>query len=131
MTYTPSETEKRTTVLIQALAAVFFFIPPLVAWKMKRVRSSPYVKYWAKTCLVWSLLSTLTIVVGTAATILLELPVPTPLLAIVHFVFCIIGGLSSYFNTPFRYWFVANKFCEPELRNVYGQLMVTPGAAHK
>jgi len=131
MTYTPTETEKRVTVLVQSLAAIFFFIPPLVAWNLRRMRSSPYIKYWVKTCLVWSLLSTLTIVAGTVATILLDLPLPTILLVIVHFVFCIIGGLSSYFNTPFRYWFIANKFCEAEMQNVYGQLMVAPRATHK
>ena len=126
MTYTPSEAEKRAAVAIQSLAAVFLFIPPAIAWRVRRVRASPYIKYWTKVCLVWSLLATVLIAASWAAAVILEFPDPAILPFIVHFVFCVVGGLSSYFNTPFRYWFVANKFCEQELGNVYGQLISQP-----
>ena len=126
MTYVPSESEKRATAAIQSLAAILFFIPPLLVWRVKRVKTSPYIKYWTKVCLVWSLLSSVILVAATAAAIVLEFPVPTILLFIMHFVFCIFGGLSSYFNIPYRYWFVANRFCETELGNVYGQLVPPP-----
>ena len=129
MTYSPSESEKRLSCVIQALAAVFFFIPPLIARSAKRVKNSPYVRYWNKVCLVWSLLSAALLVVGSAVAISLNLPGPATLVLIVHFIFCVFGGLCSHFNTPFRYWFVANKFCEPELADVYGQLLPAPPVA--
>lgn len=131
MTYTPSEREKRATVAIQSLAAVFFFIPPLIAWGLQRFKTSPYIRYWTKVCLIWSLLSTILIVAGSVAAMLLEIAVPAILLFIVHFVFCIVGGLSSYFNTPFRYWFIANRFCRAELGDVYGQLVARSHATEK
>ena len=126
MTYTPSESEKQTTAIVQLLAGVLLFIPPLAIWRTKLTKDSPYVKYWAKVCLVWSFLMTFAIAGGTAAAVILESPSPTVVLAVVHFVVCMTGAIASYFNTPFRYWFIANKFCETELGNVYGRLVVHP-----
>lgn len=130
MTYVPSESERRAAAVIQSLAAIFFFIPPLAVWRARSVRTSPYIKYWTKVCLVWSLLTSIIIVTATVAAIMLELPGPGILLLTMHFVFCVIGGLSSYFNIPYRYWFVANKFCQTELGDVYGQL-TTPSQVSK
>lgn len=130
MTYTPSESEKRAATIVQALAGILVFVPPLVAMRMPSLRRSPYVKYWSKVCLCWSLISAILIATAIACTWILETPGPAIILGIVHFVFCITGALSSYFNTPFRYWFVANRCCEAELSNVYGQL-VAPSSKHR
>ena len=126
MTYTPSESEKQTTAIVQVLAGVLLFIPPLAIWPTKLTKRSPYIKYWAKACLVWSFLMTIAIAGGSAAAVILESPSPAVVLAVVHFVVCMTGAISSYFNTPFRYWFIANKFCEMELGNVYGRLIYHP-----
>lgn len=126
MTYTPSDSEKQTTAVAQLLAGVLLFIPPLVVWRTQFAKRSPYVRYWAKVCLVWSSLMTIAIAGGSAATVILESPNPAIFLAVVHFVVCMTGAISSYFNTPFRYWFIANKFCELELGNVYGRLIARP-----
>ena len=126
MTYTPSESEKQTAAVVQLLAGVFLFIPPLVIWCSKIGKDSPYVRYWAKVCLVWSFLTTIAIAGGSAAAVILETPSPAIVLAVVHFVVCMTGAISSYFNTPFRYWFIANWFCELELGNVYGRLITPP-----
>ncbi len=122
MTYSPSDNEKRTACIIQALAAVFFFLPPLIARSIRRVKNSPYVRYWNKACLVWSLLSAAALIVGSAVAISLELPGPFVFVFLVHFIFCVFGALSSHFNIPYRYWFVGSRFCEPELADIYGQL---------
>lgn len=123
MTYTPTEHEKRVSAVVQALGALFLFVPSLVISQTQIGNRSPYVKYWSKVCLYWSLM---TFIIGasvTVAAVILEIPAPAIVLAIVHVVFCITGALSSYFNTPFQYWFIAEKCCRDELGNVYGQLL--------
>ncbi len=122
-TYAPIESEKRFTAVIQALAGVFLFIPPAVALNTRTGKRSPYVKYWSKVCLCWSLIATILMVTAVVCSNILNLPGPAIVVAVVHFVFCITGALSSYFNSPFRYWFVAHSCCRNELGNVYGQLL--------
>lgn len=131
MTYLPSESEKRVTAIVQALAGILLFIPPLVVLRSRVGRRSPYVKYWAKVCLFWSLMMTVIIVTAVACARILTINSPAIVFAIVHFVFCVTGAMSSYFNTPFRYWFVANTLCESELGDVYGQLIPPPPAARR
>jgi len=126
MTYTPSESEKQTAAIVQVLAAVLLFVPPLAIWWARLTKRSPYIKYWDKVCLVWSLLMTIAIAAGSAAAIILDSASPAIGLIVVHVVVCVTGALSSYFNTPFRYWFIANTFCEMELGNVYGRLVHRP-----
>lgn len=126
MTHTPSESERRYAASLQALTAVFLFIPPLVAWQMRPSKTSPYVKYWCKTCLIWSLFTALVIAAATFVASILGFPGPAVMLVIIHFVVCIVGSLSSYFNTPYRYWFIARMFCGDELGHVYGQLTAPP-----
>ncbi len=123
MTYYPSDRERISAAVIQAAAAGLLCVPPLIAWRVAKLRRSPYLRYWMKVCLVWSLINTLLVVASMVAGVLLEFTAPVILPFVVHFVFCVVGALSSYFNTPFRYWFIANKFCEAELGDVYGQLV--------
>ncbi len=123
MTYVPQESEKRATAIIQSLAGLFFFLPPLVALQFKSARRSPYIKYWSKVCLYWSMIMSIIIITAAVCSGILHVSSPWIILWIVHFVFCITGAMSAYFNTPFRYWFVANKCCEAELGDVYGQLI--------
>jgi peptidoglycan/LPS O-acetylase OafA/YrhL len=127
VTYAPSEQEKRATAVIQGLAALFLFVPPMVGLRLRDFRRSPYMHYWGRVSLVWSLMITILMVFGAVASYILEIQGPIVALGVVHVVFCITGAMSSYFNTPFRYWFVADRFCRNELGNVYGQLMSTPG----
>ncbi len=123
MTYSPSESEKRVTAIVQAAAGVFLFVPSLVALRLSVARRSPYIQYWLKVNLYWSLL--VMVILTTAFTLeqILHIQGPTLVLFIIHFVFCVTGALSSYFNTPFKYWFVAEKCCLENLADVYGQLV--------
>ncbi len=123
MTYTPSESEKQTTAAIQALAAVTLILAPLIASRSNDYQSSPYVRYWTKTCLCWSAIIAIALVVCSVLFYFFGVTAPAIVIFTVHFVFCITGAMSSYFNNPFRYYFVANKFCLRELGDVYGQLL--------
>ncbi len=125
MTYSPSESEKRASAIVQALAGIFLFVPPLILLTTTKSRRSPYIKYWAKVNLYWSLFMAIILITTVALGQILEIQGPAIVLGTVHFVFCVTGALSSYFNTPFRYWFVAHKCCIDELSNVYGQLVAT------
>ncbi len=131
MTYAPSEDEKQFTAIVQALAAVFLFIPPLVGLQIKEHRRSPYNQYWSRVCLMWSLIMTILMVTGGIASYILKIPGPLIVLAAIHVVFCITGAMSSYFNSPFKYWFVAKRLCAEELGNVYGQLTSSPTREHE
>ncbi len=123
MTYTPSESEKQTTAAIQALAAVTLIIAPLIASRSNDYHKSPFVRYWTKTCLVFCAFTTAAMIVCLTILVLTGLAAPAMVIYILHFLFCIIGALSSYFNTPFRYYFIANRYCLDELGDVYGQLL--------
>lgn len=123
MTYTPSESEKQTTAAIQALAAVTMIIAPLIASRSNDYHSSPYVRYWTRVCLYWSALTTAALLVCGVIFFVFNVAAPAIVLFVVHFVFCITGAMSSYFNNPFRYYFIANRYCLRELGNVYGQIL--------
>jgi hypothetical protein len=123
MTYTPSESEKQTCAVIQSMAVILFFIPPLVARRRHDCISSPYIRYWTKVCFAWSIMSSLGIAASLAASIYFDVQGLAVVLLVVHVVFCLTGAVSSHFNTPFRYWFVAGRFCHDELADVYGQLI--------
>jgi len=131
MTYSPSESEKRAAAGVQALAGVFFFIAPLIGYTKRPYRSSPYLRYWSKACLIWSIVTTVFMVTGTVVGLILEIPPPAAAIFVVHLVFCIVGALSSYFNTPFKYWIIADRFCEQEFDSVYGQMRAPRAAQHK
>ncbi len=125
MTHTPSESEKRITAIVQAASAVLLFIPAFVVLRNAAMRKSPYVRYWAKVNMYWSLVVTIILVSTIFLGEILDVAGPAIILGVVHFLICITGAVSAYFNTPFQYWFIAKKFCGPELGDVYGQL-VTP-----
>ncbi|MEE9296743.1 MAG: DUF4870 domain-containing protein [Phycisphaerae bacterium] len=122
-TYTPTESERRATAAIQGLAGFLLFLPPLIALQTKPGRRSPYIKYWSKVCLCWSLIVTIVMITAVVCASILDFAGPGIVVATVHFVFCVTGAMSSYFNSPFRYWFVAHACCESELGEVYGQLV--------
>lgn len=124
--YAPTESERRSTAAIQGMASVLLFLPPLIALRSKSGRRSPYMKYWCKVCLCWSLIVAIVMVTAVVCARILDFPGPAVVVAVVHFVFCVTGAMSSYFNSPFRYWFVAGTCCEEELDNVYGQLTARP-----
>lgn len=128
MTYTPSLPEKKAAAIIQVLAGLFLVFAPFVALRTRYGKISPYVQYWGKACLVWSLIMTLLIAVSLTAELMLDFEGATFVLWILHFVFCMTGSICSFFNTPFFYWFVAHKYCREELGHVYGQLISTPVA---
>ena len=126
MTYSPSESEKRNVAIVQSLAAVFFFVPAAIALQTAEGKRSPYLKYWYKVSVCWSLMMVIVIVTAFALGRILEVPTGPVILGIIHGVFCMTGALSAYFNTPFCYWFVAHTCCRDELGEVYGQLLSAP-----
>jgi Domain of unknown function (DUF4870) len=126
MTYSPTVRERTYAAVTQAAAAIFLFVPCMIAIASSSGKTSPYVRYWARVCNFWCLSWTIVAVASVALSITTGLAGPIVVLATVHFMFCITGAVSAYFNTPFQYWFVARKFCVNDLIRIFGQLPDLP-----
>jgi len=118
--YCPTESERRSAAAVQALAGVLFFIPPLIRHLLRPFSLTPYLRYWNRVCLIWSLFAVVIIATVWVLGLILEFPSPVLVLFLVHLVFCIVGSLSAYFAAPFRYWLIGRAFCQEELEAVFG-----------
>jgi hypothetical protein len=81
---------------------------------------SPYVRYWVKANLIWSIIVTVLLVGLAALWVFAGMWTPFGLVVIVHILMCVMGAFAASFNYPFGYLFVSRHFCEDEMAAVYG-----------
>ena len=115
MNYSPSEAERNRSAVVQVLAIIGFFIPGLIARRTLRGVRSPYLAYWSKVSMVWSIVATVLVVGGVAVVILAETKLPLATVATAHILFCVMGAFASVFNIPFDYLHVGRTFCRYEM----------------
>jgi hypothetical protein len=125
MTYTPSEGEKTCATFLQAASVFLFFVPALfIRWT--HWGKSPYVRFWAKANLIWSLY--LFIIV--AMFFILQVVTGVSALFVViwcaHALMTIMGAFAAMFNRPLGYFLVTDWFCSKEMSAVYGAAMAAP-----
>jgi hypothetical protein len=114
MAYVPSEKEKKQAVLMQGAAIVLLFLPPAVLLASKGRRLSPFMRYWAKANLIWSVLATVLIVAAAVAGWFLQTANPLICTIVLHVVLCVMAAFAASLNLPFGYLFVGSCFCSEE-----------------
>ena len=112
----PTESERGTAALAQGLAAVFFFIPPWVARRSSLGRRSPYVGYWTRVSVIWSVFALVVLGGAIAGGILFDTETPVVLVILIHVILCVMGAFAASFNIPFGYVFVATLFCPDDYK---------------
>ena len=126
MTYTPSESEKNCATVLQAFSIFLFFLPGLIVrrthwWK------SPYIRFWAKANLIWSVFLFIPIMFF----FLLDFLVNTNGVFIVvwsiHAIMVIMCSFAAMFNRPVGYFIITNRYCLREMADVYGAAMPPGG----
>ena len=115
MNYSPSEAERNRSAVVQVLAIIGFFIPGLIARRTLHGVRSPYLAYWSKVSMVWSIVATVLVVGGVAVVILAETKLLLATVATAHVLFCVMGAFASVFNIPFDYLYVGRTFCRYEM----------------
>ncbi len=119
MTYTPSEAEKTCATFVQVASVILFFIPGLII-RSTRYGRSPYVRYWAKANVVWSLYTFVVFAIFVALHIVAGIPSPAVVVWCAHAMMTIMGAFAAMFNRPVGYFLIAEKFCLKEMSAVYG-----------
>lgn len=114
MAYSPTETEKKRALLLQALAVILFFIPPWIGIRSRMGRTSPFLRYWTKVNLIWSLLAVFLIAAAVAVEHCLDIGGVLVLVILLHVVLCVMGAFAASWSLPFGYLFVAACFCADE-----------------
>ncbi len=114
MAYSPCDSERTTAALVQAIGAVLLIVAPWVGTRTAAFRSSPYVRYWVKANLIWSVCAVVFGCGAVAAQYVLQVHGLLGAVILAHIVMCVMGAFSATFNLPFGYLFVASLFCERE-----------------
>ncbi len=137
MAYQPSSDEKTTGMLAHLLAAITWFVGPLVLFLVKGQAGGPFVKFHSKQALVWGIgisilgvgVSIIMAILGAISAALLFLGwVLLAAVAALNLVFAIQGVIKVNNGEKFIYPKVAEMFCKDELAAVYGDGGATPPA---
>jgi hypothetical protein len=107
---------------VQAASVFLFFIPGLVIRTTKWGRS-PYVRYWAKVNLIWSLYSFVFFALFAVLHYVAAVKSPMVVVWCAHALMTIMGAFAAMFNRPVGYFVIAERFCLKEMAAVYGSLV--------
>ena len=121
-TMPPAKKDTTMAWLAHLLMLLTSFIGPLVIWLVKKDEDK-YAGYHAKQALCWSVA---VIIVFVGCFILSFIPFVGCLMSLVlllawmgHIAYGIVGLIYAAQNKPFKYFFVADKFCAKEFAEAY------------
>lgn len=119
MDYKPSDAEKKLAALVQAFSVLVLFVPGIVALRSPRGKRSPYIRYWAKVSIIWSIIVSVLLAGGIIAVVCFHTTALLLAILVVHSVLCVLATMGTLANTPFGYLFVGDMFCLYEMANVW------------
>ena len=125
MTYNPSEAEKSCATFLQAASVFLFFIPALCIRATKWGRS-PYVRFWAKANMIWSLYMFIIVMLFVILQIITGVTTFVVVVWCTHALMTIMGAFAAMFNRPLGYFLITDRFCGKEMAAVYGAAMSAP-----
>lgn len=122
MTYTPSESERIQTTIIQLASLFLYFIPGMIARRTK-LWFSPYVRFWIKGNTIWSLALFVPVAILLVLSLVVNMKGPIVVAWAVHAIMTIMCAFASMFNRPVGYFIVSNQCCMNEMAEIYGAAM--------
>ena len=127
MTYTPSDSEKSLATFLQVASIFLFFVPGMIIRRTRHWRS-PYIRFWTKANMIWSIFTFVPFFVFLLLDILINLDAPVVVIWCIHALMTIMCSFASMFNRPLGYFMITNRYCVREMAGVYGAA-VAPQAA--
>ena len=122
MTYTPSESERIQTTIIQLASLFLYFVPGMIARRTK-LWISPYVRFWIKGNTIWSLVLFVPVALLLVLGLMVNMKGPIVVAWAVHAIMTIMCAFASMFNRPIGYFIVSNQCCMTEMAEIYGAAM--------
>ncbi len=130
MNYRPDDDEKTFAATVQLIAAVGLFLPGLVVRRSTLWHRSPYVRYWAKVSVAWSVITAILLSMCVWIAVWQGMTEPLIAVSVLHALLSVMGAFAAMFNSPFRYVFVGRMFCRRELSLLwYDPKLIPPKSA--
>jgi len=117
--------QKRDTTigwLSHLLVLLTGFIGPLILWAVKKDSDDKYGVFHAKQCMFWGIAWwALQIISGMTMFIFIGFCL-LPIVGLGGLVYTVIGLIQTAQGKPFKYFFVADKFCAEEFAAAYPEV---------
>lgn len=104
MDYKPTEREKNLAAAVQMFSILFFFIPGMAVAGSDEGKRSPYLRYWTRISIAWSIFVIVLFGIFIAFLFINGSAILCVLTGVIHVLACVMGAVSSVSMTPFQYF---------------------------